>query len=127
MKRTFLKIFGTSVLSYLFISIKASVANNLIGFNTKLKKDESQYNIINPKLTDEQKKIMFEEATEKAGSSKLNKEKRKGTYHCANCGAKLFESTAKFDSGTGWPSFTDALPGAFKTKIDLSFGMMRSS
>ena len=54
------------------------------------------------------------------------KEKRKGFYHCANCGNKLFASTAKFDSGTGWPSFSEALPGAFKTKIDKSFGMVRT-
>ena len=45
--------------------------------------------------------------------------------HCANCNAKLFASSAKFDSGTGWPSFSEALPGAFKTKIDYSFGMKR--
>ena len=49
----------------------------------------------------------------------------KGFFHCANCDAKLFSSTAKFDSGTGWPSFTESLPGAFKTKIDYSFGMKR--
>ena len=53
-------------------------------------------------------------------------EKRKGFYHCANCGNKLFSSEAKFDSGTGWPSFSEALPGAFKTKVDFSFGMMRT-
>ena len=68
---------------------------------------------------------MFGEDTEKPYSSHLNKEKREGFFHCANCGAKLFASNAKFDSGTGWPSFTEALPGAFKTKIDYSFGMKR--
>ena len=61
----------------------------------------------------------------KEESSKLLEEKRNGFYHCANCGAKLFSSKAKFDSGTGWPSFSEALPGAFKTKIDYSFGMKR--
>ena len=81
--------------------------------------------IINPNLTDKQKKIMLEEATERPYSSSLNQEKREGFFHCANCGAKLFASTAKFDSGTGWPSFTESLPGAFKTKIDYSFGMKR--
>ena len=68
---------------------------------------------------------MFEEGTERAGTSELNFEKRKGSYHCANCNAKLFESVSKFDSGTGWPSFSEALPGAFKTKIDYSYGMKR--
>ena len=125
MRRNFIKLFSTSLLGFLFYPLN-SMANNLIGFSIKLKKDESQYNIINPDLTDEQKKIMFEEATERAGTSKLNKEKRKGTYHCANCGVKLFESNAKFDSGTGWPSFTEAIPGVFKTKVDYSFGMMRT-
>ena len=81
--------------------------------------------IINPNLTEKQKKIMLNEATERAFSSPLNQEKRKGFFHCANCGAKLFASNTKFDSGTGWPSFTESLPGAFKTKIDYSLGMKR--
>ena len=68
---------------------------------------------------------MFNEGTEKPFSSALLHEKRKGFYHCANCGNKLFSSDSKFDSGTGWPSFSEALPGAFKTKIDYSFGMKR--
>ena len=72
-------------------------------------------------LEPEQFLIMREEGTEMPGSSNLNDEKRKGFFHCANCGAKLFASNAKFDSGTGWPSFTESLPGAFKTKIDYSF------
>ena len=59
---------------------------------------------------------MFREGTERPFTSELLKEKRKGFYHCANCGNKLFSSEAKFDSGTGWPSFSEALPGAFKTK-----------
>tara|TARA_B100000575_G_scaffold274274_1_gene257887 strand:- start:305 stop:766 length:462 start_codon:yes stop_codon:yes gene_type:complete len=81
--------------------------------------------ILNLDLSREQKDIMFNESTERPFTSKLLNEKRKGFYHCANCGAKLFSSTAKFDSGTGWPSFSKALPGAFNTKIDYSFGMKR--
>ncbi len=81
--------------------------------------------IFNPNLTKEQKKIMFSEATEKPFSSSHNSEKRKGFFHCANCGAKLFASNTKFDSGTGWPSFNKSLPGAFNTKIDYSFGVKR--
>ena len=81
--------------------------------------------IINPNLTNEQKDIMFNEGTERPFTSSLLDEKRVGFYHCANCGAKLFASNAKFDSGTGWPSFSEALPDAFNTKIDYSFGMKR--
>ncbi len=82
--------------------------------------------IINPNLSDKQKDIMFKEGTERPFTSELLDEKRQGFYHCANCGAKLFSSEAKFDSGTGWPSFNEALPGAFKTKVDYSFGMKRT-
>jgi len=82
-------------------------------------------NIINNSLSDAQKNIMFNEGTERPFSSPLNYEKRKGFYHCANCDAKLFKSDSKYNSGTGWPSFTEALSGAFKTKIDYSFGMKR--
>ena len=110
-KRDFLKLLGTSVLIYLTLPYK------FLYSATK--------KIINPNLSEDQKSIMFNEGTERAFTSKLLEEKRKGFYHCANCGAKLFASTAKFDSGTGWPSFSEALPGAFKTKIDYSFGMKR--
>jgi len=110
-RRYFLELFGLSYLSVIVLPY------NLLYSATK--------KIINQNLTKEQKKIMLDEATEKAFSSPLNKEKRKGFFHCANCGAKLFASSAKFDSGTGWPSFTESIPGAFKTKIDYSFGMKR--
>ena len=76
-------------------------------------------------LDTEQYMILREEGTERAGSSELNSEKRQGSYYCAGCNTKLFDSSMKFDSGTGWPSFSEALPGAFKTKIDYSFGMER--
>ena len=75
MKRKFLKIAGASILSFIFYPL-ASLASNLVGFKKKLKKDESEYNIINPDLTNEQKIIMFEEGTERAGTSELNYEKR---------------------------------------------------
>ena len=81
---------------------------------------------INLNLTDEQKKVMFDEATEPPGSSKLNYEKREGFYYCANCGAKLLESNAKYESGSGWPSFFEALPNAFETKIDYLLGYART-
>ena len=110
-RRKFLKLFSLSYLSVFLLPY------NLLYSATK--------KIINQNLTKEQKNIMFNEFTERPFSSPLNNEKRKGFFHCANCGAKLFASDAKFDSGTGWPSFTESLPGAFKTKIDYSLGMKR--
>ena len=111
MRRLFLKLFGISILGLLITPYK------LLYSQTK--------KIINQNLTNEQKNILFNEGTEMPFTSSLLHEKRKGFYHCANCGNKLFSSLAKFDSGTGWPSFSEALPGAFNTKIDYAFGMKR--
>ena len=108
-KRLFFKLFGITIFSYLLIPYK------FLYSATK--------KIINKNLTEEQKKILFNEGTERPFTSSLLNEKREGYYHCANCDAKLFSSKSKFDSGTGWPSFTEALPGAFKTKTDYSFGI----
>ena len=55
----------------------------------------------------------------------MNYEKRKGDYHCVGCGAKLFESEKKYESGTGWPSFFESLPNVFETKIDTLIGSPR--
>ena len=80
---------------------------------------------INNKLTPEQEKVLFEEGTEAPWSSKLNNEKREGGYYCVNCGVKLFDSSTKYDSGTGWPSFYESLPGVFETKTDYLLGYAR--
>ena len=111
MKRKFLRILSLSVLGLMIAPYKY--------LYSQAKK------IINQNLTQEQKNILFNEGTERPFTSSLLHEKRKGFYHCANCGNKLFSSTAKFDSGTGWPSFSEALSGAFNTKIDYRFGMKR--
>tara|TARA_Y100000817_G_scaffold240087_1_gene192041 strand:+ start:25 stop:408 length:384 start_codon:yes stop_codon:yes gene_type:complete len=81
---------------------------------------------INPKLTVQQKKVMFEEGTETPGSSELNFEKREGAYYCANCDKKLFESNTKYESGSGWPSFYEASPEAFDSKTDYLIGYART-
>ncbi len=70
--------------------------------------------------------VMRQHGTERAGTSPLNKEYRPGVYHCAGCGLPLFEATAKFDSGTGWPSFFAPLAQAVGTTTDHSYGMTRT-
>jgi peptide-methionine (R)-S-oxide reductase len=78
------------------------------------------------RLTPEQYHIMREHGTERPGSCALLHEKRAGAFTCAGCGQKLFQSTLKFESGTGWPSFNDPLPGAVGTSTDRSWGMVRT-
>ena len=81
---------------------------------------------INPNLTEEQQSVLFEEGTELAGTSELNHEKREGSFHCANCGEKLFDSTTKYESGSGWPSFYKSLPEVFVEKKDMHIGYPRT-
>jgi len=78
------------------------------------------------RLTPEQYRIMREHGTEPPGSCALLHEKRAGSFVCAGCDTPLFRSTLKFESGTGWPSFNDPIPGAVATDIDRSFGMVRT-
>ena len=70
--------------------------------------------------------VMRREGTERAGSSPLDREKRAGTFVCAGCFLPLFDASAKFDSGTGWPSFTAPLPGHVETKRDFKMILPRT-
>ena len=70
--------------------------------------------------------VLREHGTERAFTSPLNREKRPGTFLCAGCGQALFASKDKFESGTGWPSFTEPLRGAVETETDDSHGMVRT-
>ena len=83
---------------------------------TPLRKTKKEWKKL---LTREQYEVMFEEDTEYPGSSPLNKEKRKGKFLCAACFLPLFESTTKYESGTGWPSFYDVIPGRVGRKDDF--------
>jgi peptide-methionine (R)-S-oxide reductase len=77
-------------------------------------------------LTPEQYYIMRKDGTEAPGSCALLAEKRAGTFACAGCDQPLFVSKEKFESGTGWPSFTEPAPGAVETEEDSSYGMVRT-
>jgi peptide-methionine (R)-S-oxide reductase len=79
-----------------------------------MKTDEEWRAILSPAAY----RVLREEGTERAGSSPLDKETRAGTYHCAGCDLALYSSKAKYDSGTGWPSFWEPLPDAVRTKPD---------
>ena len=116
-RRSFVKMAasGASLLAlYKFISMeKVMAATNVV---EKINKPNAQWK---KELTPEQYEILREEGTEHAFTSPLNKEKRPGIFACAGCGLALFPSKFKFDSGTGWPSFFDTLPGHVETKTDF--------
>jgi peptide-methionine (R)-S-oxide reductase len=78
------------------------------------------------RLNAEQYNVLRKHGTERAGTSALNQEKRKGMFECAGCDLPLFSSDTKFESGTGWPSFYQPLPHAVGTTSDRSFFMART-
>ena len=77
------------------------------------------------RLTPQQYQVLRQHGTERAGTSPLNGEKRDGLFLCAGCGAALFDSTTKYESGSGWPSFYAPRQGAVATVEDNSHGMRR--
>jgi len=78
------------------------------------------------RLTELPYRVLRHAATERPWSSPLNAEHRKGLFSCAGCAQPLFSSAAKFDSGTGWPSFWQPLPGAVGKTEDRAYGMIRT-
>ncbi|MCP1727118.1 peptide-methionine (R)-S-oxide reductase [Natronospira proteinivora] len=85
--------------------------------------DKSQWRSV---LAPEVYQVLFGEQTERPNSSALNHEKRPGFYICAACHLPLFEHTMKYDSGSGWPSFFDHIPGRISTKRDFKLIMPRT-
>ena len=94
--------------------------------STKSKPSKQSKKAWREALPEQAYKVLFEEATERAGTSPLNDEKRSGTFACAACGQALFTTDMKFDSGTGWPSFFETLPEAFETKRDFKLILPRT-
>lgn len=89
----------------------------------KMTKSEDEWQKI---LTDKQFDVLREEGTERAFSSPLNDEKRDGVFVCAGCGLELFNSSAKYNSGTGWPSFFQPIEGHVETKTDFKLIIPRT-
>lgn len=109
--------------SALFFSSRKSesIAKKLGKF--EVSKTEAQWRKI---LTPEQFEVLRKEGTERAGTSPLTAEHRKGKFACAGCNLALFTSETKFESGTGWPSFYAPIANAVKTSVDTSFGATRT-
>jgi len=81
----------------------------------------------NEELTEEQKNVLYKKGTERPFTGEYWDNHNEGTYKCAGCGAELFSSDTKFESGTGWPSFYDVLdPDKVELKTDKSLGMDRT-
>ena len=118
-RRKFVKNYSTIFLSS-FIP-KVAVGKEIKVFEiTKSKREWKQI------LTDLEYKVMRKEGTERAYTSPLDKLFDKGIYHCKGCDLPLYSSDHKYNSGTGWPSFWKALPGAIGTKTDKKFFMVRT-
>ena len=120
-RRSFILIPFMSILQFIFKPKKILASYNSSQEEWNLSKEEWK-----AKLTPESYYILREEGTERAFSSLLNNEKRKGVFHCAGCDLPLFASDTKFDSGTGWPSFWDSLKGSIETKVDFKLIVPRT-
>jgi peptide-methionine (R)-S-oxide reductase len=90
----------------------------------RIKKSDREWRA---QLSEIEYRVLREKGTERAFTGKYNNEKRTGTYMCRGCGASLFASETKYDSGSGWPSFYDVLDDAnVRTKSDKELWMMRT-
>ena len=106
-----------SAVPAIFLTIPAArTAFAKEGSSMKLIKSKDEWAALLPQ---ESYRVLFEEDTERAGTSALNSEKRDGTFVCAACYLPLFDSSTKYESGTGWPSFWQPLPDALGTKTDF--------
>ena len=120
-RRTFIVIPTMAILKIILKPIKVLASSLSSEEEWNLSKDEWK-----SRLTPESYYILREEGTERAFSSQLNYEKRKGVFHCAGCDLPLFESDKKYDSGTGWPSFWDSIKGSVETKVDFKLIVPRT-
>jgi peptide-methionine (R)-S-oxide reductase len=117
----------TAILAGLFaahrVATAAGIPNNAAPVQ-KLQLSDEEWK---KRLAPEAYAVLRHEATERAGTSPLNGEHRKGTFVCAGCELPLFDSSAKFESGTGWPSFFSYIPGHLETKSDFKLILPRTA
>jgi peptide-methionine (R)-S-oxide reductase len=119
-RRGFLGLLGTSAV----IGITALTGGSAEARQFQVRYSEAEWR---RRLGDQRYHILREAGTERAFTSPLLEEKRKGVFTCAGCDLPLFSSAAKFDSGTGWPSFWKALPNAVIFDSDRTLGMVRTA
>jgi len=120
-RRTFILIPSMSILKTIFKPMQVLASTLASKEEWNLSKEDWK-----SRLSPESYYILREEGTERAFSSQLNNEKRKGIFHCAGCDLPLFSSDKKFDSGTGWPSFWDSIQGSVGTKVDFKLIVPRT-
>ena len=120
-RRTFILIPIMSILKFIFKPMQVLASSISSRDNWNLSKEEWKN-----RLSPESYYILREEGTERAFSSELNNEKRKGIFHCAGCDLPLFSSDTKYDSGTGWPSFWNSIKGSIETKVDFKLILPRT-
>ena len=120
-RRTFILIPTMSILKTFFKPMQVLASSIASKEEWNLSKEEWK-----SRLSPESYYILREEGTERAFSSELNNEKRKGVFHCAGCDLPLFLSDKKYDSGTGWPSFWDSIQGSVATKVDFKLIVPRT-
>ena len=120
-RRTFILIPTMSILKMIFKPMQVLASSLASKEEWNLSKEEWK-----SRLSPESYYILRDEGTERAFSSQLNNEKRKGVFHCAGCDLPLFLSDKKFDSGTGWPSFWDSIQGSVATKVDFKLIVPRT-
>src|SRR5574340_154601 len=122
-RRSFIKLAaggaGALALSKFLMAEQAVAAERIV----KISKTDAEWKKL---LTPEQYHVLRQEGTEKPYSSPLDREKRSGTFLCVACDLPLFPSRFKYDSGTGWPSFYDVLPGHVEIRTDYKLILPRT-
>lgn len=119
-RRTFIKLAASAAGIMLIPGVASVAAPERID---KISRTDAEWKRL---LTSEQYYILRQEGTERPYTSPLNDEKRSGMFVCVACGLELFPSKFKFESGTGWPSFYDVLPGHVETRADFALILPRT-